>query len=224
MWGRITLFLGAALVASLVAGAWFGHLLVKNAPVSPVAAATDATLSIGAGEDQRRIPEPPQPLMDGSIGIPVRNATPDFGAVPLVATDAAASATDAEIEGAPAPGSIAAEPHDAASVFNALANAEMPSGNKFEVAEVEAPAATAPGETASHLPPELAFAVALPAEPQQAAPAWQGSLRAALGRCGSQRFFSPDECEQRLRIQYCDPNGGWGRIPECPAGMRNVRY
>src|SRR5690606_28488656 len=109
--------------------------------------------------------EPPQPLLDGSIGVPVRDATPDFVAVPLVAADGAPPA--ANVEGRERAESEALPPlHDPDTTFNALAGNTSPGDRKFEIAQVEGSQ-----QPARDLPLELAFAVALPPEPQEAAPA-----------------------------------------------------
>src|SRR5690606_9312355 len=74
MWARITIFIAVALVAAVAGGAWFGHLLAVNAPQSPVEPRLQATLPVtGADADAAPvIPEPPQPRMDGTLGVPQR--------------------------------------------------------------------------------------------------------------------------------------------------------
>ena len=72
MWGRISLFLVAALVASLVAGAWLGHVLTRNAPINLTLSASSADGQAMGAIALSDLPEPPQPLVDGSMGVPRR--------------------------------------------------------------------------------------------------------------------------------------------------------
>lgn len=94
MWGRISIFLVAALVASLVAGVWFGQVLSRNAPLNPGAQLEDerAMRQAIGGDTALRVPEPPQPRVDGTIGVPVRAHMDE--SVQLVS---AAEASDSEI-------------------------------------------------------------------------------------------------------------------------------
>src|SRR5690606_25438708 len=83
MWARISIFLVAALMVAAAGGAWFGHLLVQKAPKSPVpAVAGSAPIAIGLNGGA--VPEPPQPLMDGSLGIPERAPLIPVPEAPLV--------------------------------------------------------------------------------------------------------------------------------------------
>ncbi|GAA5235923.1 hypothetical protein FOZ76_26195 [Verticiella sediminum] len=214
MWARISLSLLAALLLAAAAGAWLGQLLVQGAPFGPATPGPgDTTTQISrVGTDgQAQVPEPPQPRVDGTLGVPSRGALTSGQTVPLV------SVLEQENRGIAVSGS---QPAPDIGAFVANLEGQRQGPGQFNVAPVETGAADAGGQRAE-LPPELAFAVARPAD-EPARPAWQESLSASLGRCASQRFFSPAECEQRLRMQYCEPNGGWGRVPECPAGTRNA--
>lgn len=237
MWARISIFIVAALMVAAAGGAWFGHLLVQQAPKSPVPAAAGST-PIAIGLNGGQIPEPPQPLLDGSLGIPERTPAIPVPEAPLVsilddenvpirvssASSTSRSSGDDDLEalllrennflsnsGAAGNGVAGVTPQDSAGMVAQAAPAAPPQ-----------PAPRRDGE----LPPELAFAVALPADapPPSSTPAWLGNLRASLARCTTQRYFSQNECEQRLRLQHCEPNRGWGQVPECPAYLRNTRF
>lgn len=218
MWARLSLFLLAALASAVAVGAWLGHRLVQDAPFGPGVSGTPAETApfarIADAAGQTRVPEPPQPRVDGTLGVPVRGAAPGQS-VPLVSLLEQENRGIAVSSSRPAP-----------DLGNFIAGLEAPrqsQGAEFAVAPVDAGAA--PPQGRPELPPELAFAVARPADdtpPPASRPAWQQSLGDSLGRCSIQRFFTPAECEQRLRIQYCEPNGGWGRVPECPAHLRSA--
>ncbi len=218
MWARISIFLVAALLVAAAAGAFFGHLLVENAPFK-VEAPTEPSLPIAqvGTNGQSAIPEPPQPRVDGSLGVPQRRF--DGEQVPLVSV----------LEANENPG-ISLSTGRADDLNRLITQLQQP--GTIGPGNSGIPVPTLDGSPANgqaqggELPPELAFAVAQPAaapESQQV-PAWQQSLRDSLGRCGRQRFFSEAECEQRLRQQYCEPNGAWGSVAECPASARNARF
>lgn len=216
MWARITIFLAVALLAAAAGGLWLGQLLASHAPQSPVQQVTQATLPVtGLGANGApAIPEAPQPRVDGTLGIPARSPVAGGAHVPLVSVlDDEAPAISLSSDG---DGSVV----DTSGLDGLIAslNGDNVVHASGSIVTVNTPAAQ---PSQRELPPELAFAVARPAED---VPAWQRALRASLGRCSSQRFFSPAECEQRLRVQYCEPNSGWGQVAECPASQRNVRY
>ena len=218
MWARIAVFLVAALLLAAAGGAWFGHMLIRQAPQSPAARAADAPLPVTDLGGSARVPEPPQPRVDGSLGVPTRVSRGGSQNVPLVSVleddnrAIALSTTSTSPEAQQSEQDLFSRGPTDFTI--ATVQAQPPQAQRDERFTRERPA----------LPPELAFAVARPAEEPAGPPAWQQSLRASLARCGRQSFFSEEECEQRLRVQYCDPNGGWGRVPECPASQRNVRY
>jgi len=225
MWARISIFIVAALMVAAAGGAWFGHMLVQQAPKSPVPAASAST-PIAIGLNGGQIPEPPQPRLDGSLGIPERSPAIPVPEAPLVSI-----LDDANV---PIPVSSASsrsgpKQDDLEALLlresNFLPNNGAPNPPPTASAGMSQPAPRRDGE----LPPELAFAVALPADAPapgsaNSTPAWLGNLRASLSRCSTQRYFSPNECEQRLRLQHCEPNRGWGQVPECPAYLRNTRF
>lgn len=214
MWARISIFLVAALIAATAGGAWMGYMLNQQAPQSAAPAAADMTTTQAiAGHGDNIIPEPPQPRVDGSLGVPVRNPAQQLEGIPLVSI-----LEDDDL-------SISASA--AAPVPKDDLEALLQRANNFPVPGLDPAPAPPPAQaplTRAELPPELAFAVALPADAPAPAPAWRETLRASLARCDTQRYFSKRECEQRLRIQHCDPNSGWGQVPECPAYLRNTRY
>lgn len=219
MWARISIFLVAALLVAAAAGAFFGHLLVENAPFTSERDDAPATPIAQVGTDgQPFVPEPPQPLVNGSIGVPQRHHASETP--PLVSV----------FEANQDPG-IAMTTSRSDDLDNLMARLQStgpigPGNSGIPVPTLEE--SPSGGQAPRELPPELAFAVAQPANGAAAAPAavpaWQQALRDSLGRCARQRFFSEAECEQRLRVQYCEPNGAWGQVAECPAGARNARF
>lgn len=220
MWARITIFLAVALLAAAAGGLWLGQMLASQAPQGPLHQVAEASLPVTGAHSGGApiIPEAPQPRVDGTLGIPARSPVAAGAQVPLVsvledADPAIALSSDAGEFGA-----------DTGGLDNLIATLTgNPAAGATGAHLPPIPTPPPPQAGRPDLPPELAFAVARPAE-EAPIPAWQRALRVSLGRCSSQNFFSPAECEQRLRVQYCEPNGGWGRVAECPASMRNIRY
>lgn len=213
MWARISIFLVAALIAATAGGAWMGYVLNQQAPRSPTAAAADAvTTQAIQGQGDNAIPEPPQPRVDGSLGVPVRTPALQMDSVPMV------SILEDENLNIAASAAAPAGQDDLEALLRRADNFPIPGLDPV------APQPPAQAPQRAELPPELAFAVALPADAPAPGPAWRETLRASLARCDTQRYFSKRECEQRLRIQHCDPNSGWGQVPECPSYLRNTRY
>lgn len=215
MWARISIFLAAALLAAAAGGLWLGHMLASEAPQGPLYEVTQATLPVtGAADGAAFIPEAPQPRVDGSMGIPARSPVSAGAQVPLVSV----------LEEESPAISLSSDADEDRVDIGGLDSLIATLGGDTALRPADTVVGTMPPppmQSGRDLPPDLAFAVARPAEET---PAWQRALRASLGRCTSQHFFSPAECEQRLRVQYCEPNGGWGRVAECPASQRNVRY
>ena len=230
MWARITIFIVAALMFAVAGGAWFGHLLVQQAPKSPLPAAAGST-PIAIGLNGGQIPEPPQPRLDGSLGVPERSPAIPVPEAPLVSIlddkNLAIAASSASSKAGPRDDDLEAL---LLRENNFLSNNGAANTAPADSAGTSQPAAGATAQPAPRrdgdLPPELAFAVALPADAPapNSTPTWLGNLRASLARCSTQRYFSQNECEQRLRLQHCEPNRGWGQVPECPAYLRNTRF
>lgn len=224
MWARIGIFLVAALILAAAGGVWFGHMLTQQAPVRHAAPLEEQPTQLLGMDGQPVTPEPPQPLVDGTLGVPSRpGASSAKSDIPMVSI---LEDENLAIQASSASGSQGADD------LEALLQRE---GN-FTIAGIDltSPGGSSPNADQGHqaaparpeLPPDLAFAVALPADAPAApsAPAWREALRTSLARCARQSYFSPRECEQRLRLQHCEPNGGWGQVPECPAHLRNTRF
>ncbi len=66
-------------------------------------------------------------------------------------------------------------------------------------------------------PPEPAPIARSPPPPVVVAPQdpWQ-AMNDGLSRCGKGDWFKRNDCEQRLRLQYCP--GHWGLVWQCPIG------
>ncbi len=58
-----------------------------------------------------------------------------------------------------------------------------------------------------------------PAATQTAAASghWQADFQQELKACEALGFFSRPSCAWAARNKYCEPNGAWGKVADCPA-------
>jgi hypothetical protein len=205
---RNRILMGLAVVAMVVlVGVSFGLWLSWNAPVEraaeapvPVAQGRPGEAPVAAVDQQTYLPEPPQPRVDGSRGVPSRPVRPN-DPVPMVSaasepqpdTLISTIAPDLQALTPPGPGEapetprmIVQQPSSQVATVVAGANgaAEVPRGNPAQ-------------------------------EP------WVQALRTELARCASQGMVSRVLCNEQARWKYCNTDNRWGRIPECPATGNN---
>ncbi|WP_132979699.1 hypothetical protein [Pigmentiphaga sp. D-2] len=206
---RNRILMGLAFVAMVVVvGVLFGLWLSWNAPVDraaeapvPVAQGRPGEAPVAAVDQETYLPEPPQPRVDGSRGVPSRPVQPS-APIPLVSAadqpqpDTLLSTIAPDMQtvnpGSPLPAHLAEPPATAQSPRIIV---EPPSQ---QVATVVAGADAAGGQ-----------------EP------WIQSLRAELARCASQGVVGRVICNEKARWKYCNTDNRWGRIAECPATGNN---
>ncbi len=212
MWRAIIIFLAVLWTASALGGVWFGQALTASAPLRTDSAGKAADEV--AGNVLTGLPQPPQPLTDGTQGVPQRNDLISVLDVPLISAldngNATVSMSTARLQ---------RESRDPASILSggagARATGESPADDDMAI----------PGLNA--MVGERRDGGGTP-EPQTRQPAagsdWVLQLRAALSTCRTQSRYSLPECEQRHRQNLCTPNNGWGNVPECPGFLRNLRF
>ena len=208
---RNRILMGLAFVAMVVVvGVLFGLWLSWNAPVDRVAEAPVPVVQgrpgeapVAAVDQETYLPEPPQPRVDGSRGVPSRLVQPS-APIPLVSAadqpqpDTLLSTIAPDLEavnpGSPLPGHLSeTTPAQSPRII-----VEPPSQ---QVATVVAGA--------------NADAAAGGQEP------WIQSLRAELARCASQGMVGRVICNEKARWKYCNTDNRWGRVAECPATGNN---
>lgn len=210
MWRGILIFLALLWTLSAVAGVWLGQALTDSAPLRPDA--TTERFEAAAGSILAGLPEPPQPRMDGSLGLVNREPIVQQADTVLVSAleNTASSVSMSTIVINPEPSGSGPDP---ARLLAGLDNGNPSPGGTNDGALV------IPGLNA--MLGDMPSGPGTPAAP--AGPNWQGQLRQGLASCANHPTYSPPECEQRLRQQYCTPNDAWGQVPECPGFLRNLR-
>lgn len=207
---RSRILMGLAVVAMVVVvGVLFGLWLSWNAPVEraveapvPMAQGRPGEAPVAAVDEQSYLPEPPQPRVDGSRGVPARPVLPNEP-VPLV------SATEAP------------EPDTLISTIAPDLGALQAPASQVPTAVTEAPRVIMQQPSS-----EVATVVAGAGDPADAPggsgqESWLQSLRTELARCASQGMVSRVICTEQARWKYCNPGNQWGKVSECPGTGNN---
>lgn len=218
-WRFLFAFLVLAAVGAVFGGMELGDWLIARAPESIAQASSG-----GSGSDREvRLdangkpftPPPPQPRIDGTLGVPKELAPVEWTITAVTAMqipqeeNATQVGSDEPQEIAPA-GSGLARANDIATldVSGSRASPSAPAAGQA----VPPPPAGRPAAQASNAPN--------PTRPASAAgpgiPDWQQALRRETEMCNNLGFFQRPACVQNARNKICTPNDGWGKVPECP--------
>ena len=199
-WRVLILFLIMVVFGAGIGGVMLGEWLVESAPSvvsrSQLAGAKDPEPVLDAN-GKPYAAQPPQPLVDGTLGIPREMAETDWKIPETTVVDVQDGAMRQldTVAGLP-PG-----PADVATLDVSIAT------------ETSAP------PTASAAPPPATQnkPITSPPPPRAAPTDWQQLLRKDIAQCESLGFFQRPSCIQNARNRHCNPNNAWGKVPDCPA-------
>lgn len=219
----------ATLLVVLGASAWggiqFGDWLVAHAPpAAPAPGQADGTQeSVLDANGKPYTAQPPQPRVDGTLGVPDKPADADwtvntvslFDTVrdPLVQISRDRISMDQAKEiAAESQTALPTGPNDVSTLDLATQQAQTTQAAQ-QYAQIQA------SRNVSQQP--LIQGIDMPAPQQQAmagagAKGWQDSLKRELAQCASMGFFDRPTCSWNARNKYCAPNQAWGTIAECP--------
>lgn len=198
------LILGASAAGGVAVGEW----LVAQAPTLSADGKTNTTKPPDIVLDAAGRPLAglaPQPLVDGSLGIPQTQIQPmwEIEAVSLFETNLD-------------PMVVLSRGDETYSVSDMLtqAGAGLVQGPS-DIAMVDVT-----GDAAGAAPP-------ISGVPQEASTApqnkgWQEQLADAIRACDNVGFFSRPSCVERAQKKFCEPNRAWGTHSLCPAPFVNV--
>lgn len=213
----------ATLLLALGAAAWggiqLGDWLVSHAPKASAAPGQEALASqepILDANGRPYVAQPPQPRVDGSLGVPDKPNGQSW-AVPTVSLFETAKDPSIQI-------SRDNISMDEARHLAAASNVPLPSGTSdVTTLDLQAlpPTTTTPPPANQDGYAVTAANTAPGTAPRGAAPApagnWQDSLKRELAQCANEGFFQRPTCSWNARNKYCGPNRAWGTIAECPA-------
>ncbi len=204
-WRVLIVLLVLAAVASWQGGVHLGNWLVTRAPdtVASLADKDYKTLKLDA-LGRPITAQPPQPRIDGSLGVP-RELDPIEWAIEAISADdfetdpnrMKVEGDDEDDEGAVSEGS---ETADAKRLARNANDRSDPAANSTGTSD------SARRPPAPPVPPGITVSVI----------SWQQSLKQELGQCGKLGFFQRPTCLQNARNKYCAPSDAWGKTADCP--------
>lgn len=215
-------FIFAIVIVSLGASAWgglrLGEWLVAHGPVKPEVKSTPPELAdvpVLDVDGKPFVALPPQPLVDGRLGVPERREP-----IPWEVEAPTLAELQAETPISLATTTITME--EAVQIANAnphglqgLADVgDLMGGGGSTVGTTppaQGPQFIQPVDITQPPPPPTA------APTQQVAGNWEAALRKELQTCSNLGFFDRPSCAWAARNKYCEPNNGWGRTRDCPA-------
>jgi hypothetical protein len=209
-------FIFAILVIAAGASAWgglrLGDWLVAHGPVAPPIPEHPELSSVPV-LDANGLPfvaQPPQPLMNGSLGVPEQ---PEQIAWQIPETSLDDTKSNSTIAVATTPITM----DEARQIAEAQAD-----GSLQGIADVSGLGLGTARQTAQNQPLQPIEVAPPPPPPSSSTQtagnqAWQANLRQDLQVCSAQGFFDRPSCAWAARNKYCEPNNAWGRTPDCPA-------
>lgn len=215
-WRLLFLFLVLVAAGSAIGGVELGEWLIAHAPESISQATSGNSRSdlVLDANGKPFTPQPPQPRIDGTLGVP-REMAPVAWTITAVTAMQVAPEENATQVGDD-------EPHEQPTAGTALA------GQASDVATLDvsgqrggAPAQSAAAGPATGGKPALPAAGNAPRTASatgasQATSGWQQTLRREMELCNNLGFFQRPSCVQNARNRFCGVNDGWGNVPECP--------
>ncbi len=218
-WRILIVTLLVALGVSAYGGVQLGDWLVQHAPqAAPAPGADDnGTQAVLDANGKPYLAQPPQPRVDGTLGVPEKTAAANWNIQTVSLFDAV---TDPSITLS----RTSMTAGQAAEVARA-ARSSLPDGDNNDSALDTAPGYGQQGAimaSNSFSGGSMIRSTALPSSngggnAQGAAGGnWLADLRNELGQCANAGFFERPTCAWNARNRYCGPNSAWGRVSECP--------
>jgi hypothetical protein len=204
-WRVLIVFLVLAGVASWQGGVQLGNWLVTRAPdtVASVADKDYKTLKFDA-LGRPITAQPPQPRIDGTLGVPRELAPIDWAIEAITADDFETDPNRMKVEGDEDDNeSTVSEGSETADAKRSARNARERSDTAANSASTSDPARR---PAAPPVPPGITVTVI----------SWQQSLKQELEQCGKLGFFQRPTCLQNARNKFCTPNEAWGKTTDCP--------
>lgn len=198
-WRALTLFLLLAIAASWQGGRQLGLWLVDQAPES-IASASNPENERGQvldADGKPLAPQPPQPRIDGTLGVPKEMEPVEWTIAPVIASRADANSYKKDGEESEEDDEENSERRDSER------NDSGSDADSSATTDARAPNSGATTARPGTPPPNLTVS-------------WQDSLKKELAQCNSVGFFKRPGCVQSAQTKYCGPNNAWGKISDCP--------
>ncbi len=202
-WRVLFFILLIAGVAAWQGGIQLGTWLVGQAPLSIASAPTSGASGVLDADGKPLAPQPPQPRIDGTLGVPREMSPIEWTVEAVIASyeDANSSGKTSDDDDDDEDNEKGSERRDYEA---SAAGRGLPTGPR-DIATIDL---GLPGVGPS-------------AKPQPSFPTspgtWQQALKRDLELCAKQGFFQRPSCIQNARSKHCAPNNAWGKIADCPA-------
>jgi len=198
-WRVLLIFLLFTLVASWQGGKQLGYWLIDQAPesIASVADPTKQREQVLDAEGRPLAPQPPQPRIDGTLGVPREMEPIEWAIAAVIASRADANSYEKDDEDEDDDEEEDASNQNPDSVRTVDVSAG--SGN-----------ASASGQAAALIAPT--------------SESWQQLLKKELAQCNSIGFFRRPACVEAAQKKYCDPNNARGKIAECPSPFSDTTF
>jgi len=195
-WRALIIFLLLAVVASWQGGRQLGQWLIEQAPESIASAfnPTDDRSQRLDADGKPLAPQPPQPRIDGTLGVPREMEPIEWTIASVLAAGEDANSYDRDGEGR--------DENDT----------DSSDGDQDTVRTLDVSSSSA--ITAAPRP--------VPVTPL-APDSWQQALTKALAQCNSVGFFRRPGCIDAAQNKFCGPNNAWGKVTGCPARSSDVQ-
>ncbi len=208
-WRFLTLVLLVIAGFSAWGGINLGNWLVAHGPASPLPVEEDTLDGVAVlnADGKPFTAQPPQPLVDGRLGIPDGSGNVDWNvpARSLIHDDVlppiaiATTTITMEQARAIAEGDYGLE--GLVSISDLLTHLQGDTGAVQPVDLPPAPATAAPRASGGSV----------------TAGNWEAALHQEIQACSRLGFFERPSCAWAARNRYCEPNKAWGKTPDCPA-------
>lgn len=202
-WRLIFVVLLTVLGLSAWGGYALGNWLIEHGPVRVPSVATfeDFSPQPTLGADGKPFTaQPPQPLVNGRLGIPeapesldwqIKNSRDLFAENPPIALAKTTISMSEAIR---------------------ITGRDKQEGRLQGLARLDR---IQPIEADEPPPPPSQDVVETDPTPHQGGN-WQAELRRELNECKQLGFFKRPSCSWEARNKYCGPNNAWGQVSECP--------
>jgi hypothetical protein len=215
-WRLLFIMLSVALAVSVWSGLQLGEWLVAYAPHAMRASAqiSEAPPQPVLDADGRPyVAQPPQPRIDGTLGVPYAPVERAPVLVAAAVSDQAVQSVDAltrektpqqDDKSQALPRSQASDTADVVTL-------------DLQAADAAAQADGTPVQMQDYANrPRVAVSSAVSTVFSAEISGWQNALRRELARCATRGFFGRPACSWNARKRYCEPNRAWGTVSECP--------
>lgn len=207
-WRFLTLFLVLCMGGAALAGMVVGNWLVNEAPV------IDEGTRTNIGHNSEQVLDAsgrplaaiaPQPLTDGTLGMPRESIQPMWEIQPV-------SLFDANLD----PMVTLAIGSQGFTIGDVLSQAGAGLGQgASDVATLDVTQGNTAGDPINQLA-QNSQGTSKPAASASGADNWSDALDRAIRACESVGFFSRPGCIEQARQRFCGPNNAWGKHRHCP--------